>query len=290
MNVKSVILISAICFSLAVGAADGKKLSKDPEVAAFQKLEQLATKQMQTGVTSKSSLLKARILEARALFANGALSRDQWLAKEKKLNVELLQWQTHNVSENPHQNHIEKVFEFQDRLISTRQLLKHNESSISKNNRARIVKSEKKEKATLMVEVENLHPLTTLGAEEGKTTREELENVTFNKDKSLFVGYYQDGWEEMVSLHDAKTKKQLGSVSCGGGIPQFYRFSWDNKFLGAKTKNCGWYVWKIPSFEEVIILEDLDFTKLSADEQDDAEQPANAPGSKLEVKEKTKSE
>ena len=68
---------------------------------AFQKLEQLATKQMQTGVTSKSSLLKARILEARALFANGEFSRDQWLAKEQKLNVELLQWQTHNVSGNP---------------------------------------------------------------------------------------------------------------------------------------------------------------------------------------------
>lgn len=284
------ITISIIALSLTVAALSGKELSKDAEVAAFQKLEQLASKQMQTGVTSKSSLLKARILEARALFANGELSRDQWLAKEKKLNVELLQCQTHNVSENPHQNHIEKVFEFQDRLLSTRQLLKHNESSISKNNRARIDKSEKKENATLMVEVEHLDSFTTLGVEEGKTTRVELENVTFNKDKSLFVGYYQDGWEEMVSLHDAKTKKQLGRVSCGGGIPEFYRFSWDNKFLGAKTKNVGWFVWKIPSFEEVLILGDLDFTKLSAAEQDDAEQPATDPGSKLGVKEKTKSE
>ena len=135
---------SVIAISLSVVALSGKEIGKDAEVAAFQKLEQLATKQMQTGVTSKSSLLKARILEARVLFVNGELSRDQWLAKEKKLNVELLQWQTHNVSENPHQNHIEKVFEFQDRLLCTRQLLKHNESSIPKNNRARIDKSEKK--------------------------------------------------------------------------------------------------------------------------------------------------
>ncbi len=281
--------ISVIAISLSLSALNGKELGKDHEVAAFQKLEQLATKQMQTGITSKSSLLKARILEARALFVNGELNRDQWLAKEKKLNVELLQWQTHNVSENPHQNNIEKVFAFQDRLLSTRQLLKQNESSTFKNNRSRIDKSEKKENATLMVEVEHLHPLTTIGVEEGKTTREELENVTFNKDKSLFVGYYQDGWEEMVSLHDAKTKKQLGSVSCGGGIPEFYRFSRDNKFLGAKTW-VGWYIWKIPSFEEVLILGDVDFTKFSAAEQDGAEQPANAPGSKLEVKEKAKSE
>ena len=271
------ILTSVIAIILTVSAS-GKELSKDAEVAAFQKLEQLATKQMQTGVTSKSSLLKARILEARALFANGELSRNQWLAKEKKLNLELLQWQTHDVSENPHQNNIEKVFAFQDRLLSTRQLLKQNESSIFKKNRARIDENDKKGNATLMVEIEHLHPLTTIGVEEGKTTREKLKNVTFNKDKSLFVGYYQDGWEEMVSLHEAKTKKQLGSVSCGGGIPEIYRFSRDNKFLGAKTW-VGWYIWKIPSFEEVLILGDVDFTKLSAAEQDGAEQPATAPAS-----------
>ena len=118
------ILISAIAFSLVVGAASGKELSKDAEVAAFQKLEHLATKQMQAGVTSKEPLLKARILEARALFANGELGRDQWLAKEKKLNAELLQIQTHRVSRG--QDTIEKVFVFQTSLLSTRELLKRN--------------------------------------------------------------------------------------------------------------------------------------------------------------------
>ena len=124
MNMKSVILISAICFSLAVGAADGKKLSKDPEVAALQKLEQLVTKQMVTGVTSRESLLKARILEVRARFANGELDHEEWLPIEKYLNSELLQLQSLRVSQG--EVTLDKVFEFQNTLLSTRELLKTN--------------------------------------------------------------------------------------------------------------------------------------------------------------------
>ena len=124
MNMKSVILISAICFSLAVGAADGKKLSKDLEVAALQKLEQLVTKQMVTGVTSRESLLKARILEVRARFANGELGHEEWLPIEKYLNSELLQLQSHSVSQG--EDTLDKVFEFQNSLLSTRELLKRN--------------------------------------------------------------------------------------------------------------------------------------------------------------------
>ena len=124
IKMKTRTLISAVGFCLAIGSAWAIDLSKDAEVAAFQKLEQLATKQMQTGVTSQEPLLKAHILEARALFANGELGRDQWLAKEKKLNVELLQIQSHRVSQG--QDSIEKVFAFQNTLLSTRELLRRN--------------------------------------------------------------------------------------------------------------------------------------------------------------------
>ena len=99
--------------------------------------------------------------------------------------------------------------------------------------------------------------------DEGKalSSRVELEYVTFNRDKSLLVGYFQDGWFEMVSLHDAETKKQLASVYCDGGVPTVFRFSKDNRFLGAKT-GVGWYVWKIPSFEKVFVLGDIDIDRL----------------------------
>jgi len=116
------ILISAIGFFLAIGLANAKELSHEPETAAIQKLEQLATKQMQTGVSSKEPLLKARILETRALFLNGELDQDQWLAKEKKLNTELLFLQSHSVSRRRYT--VDDVFAFQNSLLSTRELLK----------------------------------------------------------------------------------------------------------------------------------------------------------------------
>ena len=124
MYIKSFILISAIGFSLAVGAADEKKISNDPEVSAFQKLEQLVAKQMATGVTSRESLLKVRILEVRALFANEECGHEEWLPIEKNLNSELLQLQSHRVFQG--EDTLDKVFEFQNTLLSTRELLKRN--------------------------------------------------------------------------------------------------------------------------------------------------------------------
>ena len=142
-------------------------------------------------------------------------------------------------------------------------------------------KISKTEKITVEFFVDGTFVLDSSGKWVKFLITKELEDVTPNKDSTLLVGYYQDGWDEMVSLHDAKTKKQLGSVSCGGGVPTVYRFSKDNKFLGAKT-SVGWFVWKIPSFEEVIVLGSTDFVNFSAAEQDGAEQPATAPESKSE--------
>ena len=121
---KSFILISAIGFSLAVGAAEEKKFSNDPEISAFQKLEQMVANQMATGVTSRESLLKALILEVRALFANEEGGHEELLPIEKNLNSELLQLQSHRVSQG--EDTLDNVFEFQNTLLSTRELLKLN--------------------------------------------------------------------------------------------------------------------------------------------------------------------
>ena len=106
----------------------------------------------------------------------------------------------------------------------------------------------------------------------GGKAKVRLSYVTYSADKSIFVGYYQDGWFEMVSLHDAKTKAQLGSISCDGGVPTLFRISKDKKFLGART-GVGWYVWKIPSFEKVFVLGDIDFDRLAEAERDKAAKP-----------------
>ena len=108
-------------------------------------------------------------------------------------------------------------------------------------------------------------PAPPEGAKKDAKKTVELEHVTYNLDRSQFVGYYQDGWFEMVSLHDAKTKKQIGYVYCEGGVPKTFRFSKDGKHLGAEA-SVGWYVWKIPTFEEVLILGDTNFYELNKEQ------------------------
>ncbi len=137
--------------------------------------------------------------------------------------------------------------------------------------------------------IQNTDKKTAKGNKEEKVIIDKvnLKFITYNQDKSLFVGYYQSGWDEMVSLHDAKTKKQLGSVYCGGGVPTVYRFSKDGNFLGAKA-SVGWYVWKIPSFEKVFILGDIDFQQRTKQAEGGADQATTAPESKPQGDEKPK--
>ena len=118
------ILITAVGCCLAIGTAYGELLSKNPEVAEFQKLKQIVSHLVEAGVSSKDQLLKARILEIRALYVNRELAQDQWISKEQKLNAELLKLQTSKVTEG--KNTIDQVFEFQNWLLSTRELLKRN--------------------------------------------------------------------------------------------------------------------------------------------------------------------
>jgi hypothetical protein len=119
---RNTILITVIGTGLAVGVAYGKPVSKNPEVAEFQKLEMIVNERYKTGVSSQDQLLKARILEKRALYVNGELAQDKWLAYEQKLNADLLKLQTALLSQG--KNSIDQIFEFQNWLLSTRGMLK----------------------------------------------------------------------------------------------------------------------------------------------------------------------
>ena len=125
MMMRNVILITVVGFFLAIGTAYGKPINKNPEVAELQKLEQIVSKQVEVGVSSKNQLLKVRILEIRSLYINGELTQDEWLAKEQKLNAELLKLQLSEVSHQGDKT-IDQVFEFQNTLLSTRELFKRN--------------------------------------------------------------------------------------------------------------------------------------------------------------------
>ena len=95
-------------------------------VGTLPALPQLQTrgKQVEVGVASKNQLLKVRILELRMLFTNGKLTQERWLAKEQQLNAELLGIQLSEVSQGD--KAINQVFEFQNSLLSTREMLKRN--------------------------------------------------------------------------------------------------------------------------------------------------------------------
>jgi hypothetical protein len=122
IKMRNAILFTMMGVGLAVGGAHGEQLSKNPEVAEFQKLEQLVGDQQRAAVCSEEHLLKARILAARALYGNRELPQDQWLAKEQELNVALLKLQAAELSQR--KTTVDAIFEFQNWLLSTRELLK----------------------------------------------------------------------------------------------------------------------------------------------------------------------
>lgn len=124
MIMRHVIRIAIVGFCLTLGTVYGKPPEENPEVASFQKLEQLVSKQVEVGVASKNQLLKVRILELRMLFTNGKLTQERWLAKEQQLNAELLGIQLSEVSQGD--KAINQVFEFQNSLLSTREMLMRN--------------------------------------------------------------------------------------------------------------------------------------------------------------------
>ena len=119
---KQIALIALCTASLTAHAAD---LSANPEVAEFQKLEQMVRKQVETGVASREQSLKATILAIRARYLNKELTEKQWLSKEQELNVSLLKIQAAKVAAG--ENAIDAVVSFQNELLSTRELLKRRE-------------------------------------------------------------------------------------------------------------------------------------------------------------------
>ena len=115
-------VVLMVLLACSVSVAEAGKLSADPEVAEFQKLKLMVREQYGTGVASRTQLLKAEILENRARYLKGELGEKEWLAREQELNAGLLKMQTARVAEGL--SDVDKVFAFQNELLTTRALLK----------------------------------------------------------------------------------------------------------------------------------------------------------------------
>ena len=80
---------------------------------------------------------------------------------------------------------------------------------------------------------------------EERVERVVLDHKTFSKDKRLFAGWYRDGWDEVISIHDAKTGKQLKRITSHGDEVFAFRFSADGKQLAARSEEGDGHIWVV---------------------------------------------
>ena len=72
-----------------------------------------------------------------------------------------------------------------------------------------------------------------------------LLHKTFSPDGRTYVGYYRDGWDEVISVHDTKTRKQMRRVLCHGDNVQEFRFTPDGQTLASRCAKKGWALWDV---------------------------------------------
>jgi len=73
----------------------------------------------------------------------------------------------------------------------------------------------------------------------------ELLHKTFSPDGRTYVGYYRDGFDEVISVHDTKTRKQIRRFLCHGDNVQEFRFTPDGQTLASRCAKKGWALWDV---------------------------------------------
>ena len=84
--------------------------------------------------------------------------------------------------------------------------------------------------------------------------RVELDHKTFSPNRELFAGFYRDGWDETISIHEAASGKQLKRIVGHGDNVKEFRFSPDGKLLASRSERRGWKVWDVKTGELVLEL------------------------------------
>jgi WD40 repeat protein len=123
--------------------------------------------------------------------------------------------------------------------------------------------------------------------------RKTLAHKAFSPDKKLFAGYYRDGFDEVISIHETKSGKQIRRIVGHGDDVRELKFTPDGKILASRCENRnrkGWALWNVDSGELILRLPVPPVNPRKTAEQDGAEQPATAPESNSEGEEKLKPE
>ncbi len=85
------------------------------------------------------------------------------------------------------------------------------------------------------------------------------EHKTYSPDKRMFAIYFRDGWDEVISIHDAVSGNQVRSIVGHGDEVEGFRFSVDGKVLASRCTNGGrkgWAVWDVAEGKLLMRLPD----------------------------------
>lgn len=97
-----------------------------------------------------------------------------------------------------------------------------------------------------------------------------LRHRTTSTDGKLFAGYYRDGFDEVISIHDAKTGEQIKRIIGHGDNVTKLEFTPDGKVLASRCENSAreaWALWDVSTGKLMFRLKgDLAVTSGSQDE------------------------
>ena len=79
----------------------------------------------------------------------------------------------------------------------------------------------------------------------GAFTSIDLDHKTLSPDGSMYAGFYQDGWDETISIHDSETGRQIQRIVGHGDFVERLRFSPDGKVLATFSPRRGWKIWDV---------------------------------------------
>ena len=91
----------------------------------------------------------------------------------------------------------------------------------------------------------------------GGLQRRVLAHKTFSADKQMFAGYYRDGWDEVISIHNAKSGKQIKRIVGHGDDVRELKFTPEGNLLASRCVNSSrkrWALWDVSTGQLVLRL------------------------------------
>ena len=74
---------------------------------------------------------------------------------------------------------------------------------------------------------------------------EDLEYKTPSPDGKIYVAFHQDGWDEVITIRDAKTDNEIHRIINHGDTPTSFKFTPDGKQLASYCPRNGFALWDV---------------------------------------------